>query len=121
MINPIPTWGEGGLVLVRLKDSSVVALINQMSKNCSRSTCITSKIEHKNRIHQDKERSYQQCRVSNNKKTQCTQRQQINRPTAVLQTRANRLKVSTILRSTKDPQGRNTSTSYSVIHRNSTL
>ena len=47
MINPIPTWGEGGFVLVRLKDSSVVALMNQMSKYCSRLTPITSKIEHK--------------------------------------------------------------------------
>ena len=33
MINPFRSWGEGGLVLVRLKHSSVVALMNQMSKN----------------------------------------------------------------------------------------
>ena len=45
LINPIPTWGKGA-VLVRLKDSPVVALMDQMSKNCSRSTRITSIIEH---------------------------------------------------------------------------
>ena len=43
MINPIPTWGEGGLVLVRLTDSSVVAVMNQMSKYCDRSTPIQAK------------------------------------------------------------------------------
>ena len=49
MINPIPTW-----VLFRLKYSSVVVFMNQMLKNCSRSTPITSQIGHKNR----KERKY---------------------------------------------------------------
>ena len=29
MINPIPTLGEGGMVFVRLKDSSAVALMNK--------------------------------------------------------------------------------------------
>ena len=34
MINPIPTWREGRLVLVRLKDSSVIVLMNQTPNNC---------------------------------------------------------------------------------------
>ena len=54
MINPIPTWREGGWVLFRIKDSLVVVFMNQMLKNCNRSTPITSKIGHKNR----KERKY---------------------------------------------------------------
>ena len=35
MINNIPTWREGRLVLVRLKDSSVIVTMNQTPKNCS--------------------------------------------------------------------------------------
>ena len=54
MINPIPSWREWGLALVRLNDSSVVALMNQMPMNCRRSPPITSKIGHKNM----KERKY---------------------------------------------------------------
>ena len=54
MINPILTWREGGWVLFRLTDSSVVVFMNQMLKNCNRSTPLTSKIGHKNR----KERKY---------------------------------------------------------------
>ena len=46
--NLILSWREWGLVLVRLNDSSMVALINQMSNNCSRSMPITSKIGHNN-------------------------------------------------------------------------
>ena len=55
------------------------------------------------------------------RKLSVLKRQQINRPTAVPQTQSNRLTASTILWSTQDPQRRNTSTSYSVIHRNSIL
>ena len=54
IINTIPSWREWGLVLVRLNYSSVVSLMNQMPKNCSRSTPITSKIGHNNM----KERKY---------------------------------------------------------------
>ena len=35
MINPIPTWREGRLVLVRLKDSSVIVLMNQTPKTAT--------------------------------------------------------------------------------------
>ena len=50
-----------------------------------------------------------------------SQRQQINRPIAVPQTKANRLTASMIPWPTRDPQRWNTTTSNSVIHRNSTL
>ena len=49
MIYLIPSRREWGLGLVRLSDSSVVASMYQMPKNCSRSTPITSKMGHKNR------------------------------------------------------------------------
>ena len=42
-INPINSWREWGLVLVRLNDSSVVALTNQMPGNCNRSTPLQEK------------------------------------------------------------------------------
>ena len=48
MINPIPSLREWGLVLVKLSDFSVVAVMNQKNTNCSRSTPITGKIGHKN-------------------------------------------------------------------------
>ena len=54
MINLIPFRREWGLAFVRLNDSSVVALMNQMPKNRSRLTPISSKFGHKNM----KERKY---------------------------------------------------------------